>query len=110
MNMVENEDISLGDRVFRVLEASNQGFFPAHAKVKEGVVHVYYEMMGEEVKFFSLDSAHKKLYFHDSPRAYKLERECISLAKDLQKKDYKLEGLLGFIESPVFKKNEVSLY
>ena len=105
------EKRSLSERIFRVLDASNQGFFPAHAKVKEGIISVYYEIprMGVN-KFFTLDVLHKELYFDDSPRAYRLERECISLAKDLQKRGYKVKGLLGFIESPVFKKNEISLY
>ncbi len=107
--MEKDKKISLVARIFRILESSNQGFFPALAKAKDGMISVFYEEANERITFFKLNLTEKRINFYESPKCYLTEQECIKLVSDLKEKDYKIEGD-SFSENPRYKPNETSLY
>ena len=103
--MSEKPDISLSERIFRILDASNEGFYQAFAKVDDGIVSVFYDYGSRNQRLFEVDLREKTLHFSSLPRSYLTEQECIDLAKELKERGYEIRGLM-----PKYEPNQISLY
>jgi len=108
--MTDQDIGQLTRRVFHVLESSNHGFFPALAKSKDGVISLFYNDYSQLSKFFDLDIPKKILDFCDQPKSYHVQQACISLADYVRKNGYEIKGVCSFLETPIFRKNAISLY
>ena len=101
------EDVAAG--VFNILEGTNQGFFGAFAKVKNGKVSLLYENRGSVEPFLDIDVTKRRVYFYTSPKSQLAEKACRKLVRDLQKENFRIDGI-SFIDKPRLKPNEISLY
>ncbi|MDP3026772.1 MAG: hypothetical protein Q8N63_03620 [Nanoarchaeota archaeon] len=107
-------DANLCDRVIRLSATDSDLRISSNLsdnKTKLGLeISVLYHRDDENSKFIEIDTIKKKAHFSDYPKSYSTEIGCAYLVSYLKDEGYKIDGLTSFLESPMFKKNEVSLF